>query len=305
VDADFYLDTGNGDVYQKQAGAWVKVANLQGPGGAPGTNGAPCSVWYQGSSAPTVALGIDGDYYLDTLNGNVYNKQSGAWVLIANLIGPPGASGSAGTPGSVWYDGAGAPALTYNNGDFYLDHSTGDVYEQQAGAWVKVGNIQGPPGPPGTPGSLWYHGNGGGVWSSTGTNLMGPVGPQVQAATCHDGVGAPPAALGSDGDDYLDTGTTLGDVYAKQADAWAKVGNIRGPAGPTGALGSVWYNGSLPPSPAAGSDGDYFLDTNTGNVYKKAFCRRRLAHQPSAVLASSPGRAYAKGRLTFTRRVAP
>lgn len=56
-------------------------------------------------------------------------------------------SGSPGTPGSKWYEGAGAPSTTHNDGDFYLNVSNGDVYEQASGSWGSpIGNIQGPSG---------------------------------------------------------------------------------------------------------------------------------------------------------------
>jgi hypothetical protein len=68
--------------------------------------------------------------------------------------GTPGLTGAAGTPGlngATWYQGGGAPAAALgNNNDFYLNTAAGagdgDVYQKQAGAWVKVGNIEGPAG---------------------------------------------------------------------------------------------------------------------------------------------------------------
>jgi hypothetical protein len=68
--------------------------------------------------------------------------------------GPAGPQGLAGTPGAngaTWYEGSGVPpAATGNVNDFYLNLAAGtgdgDVYQKQAGGWVKVGNIEGPPG---------------------------------------------------------------------------------------------------------------------------------------------------------------
>jgi hypothetical protein len=51
---------------------------------------------------------------------------------------------------------------------------------------------------------------------------------------------------------------------------------VEGPEGPTGATGatgaagSVWRNGSGAPSNSLGVNGDYYLDTATGNVYTKS-----------------------------------
>ena len=52
-----------------------------------------------------------------------------------------------GDPGSVWYNGAVAPTTLYNDGDYYLNTSNGNYYEQQSGAWVLIGNLTGPAGP--------------------------------------------------------------------------------------------------------------------------------------------------------------
>ena len=51
-----------------------------GPLGNPGTAGAPGSVWFNGSGVPSGATGANGDYYLDTATGNVYQKVSGSWT---------------------------------------------------------------------------------------------------------------------------------------------------------------------------------------------------------------------------------
>jgi hypothetical protein len=52
--------------------------------------------------------------------------------------------------GSAWHDGNGAPADSFaNNGDYYLDDATGDVYAKQNGVYEKVAAIKGPQGIPG------------------------------------------------------------------------------------------------------------------------------------------------------------
>src|ERR1700748_2246806 len=42
------------------------------------------------------------------------------------------------------------------------------------------------------------------------------------------------------------------------------------PGGPTGAAGSVWYNGNGVPSSGLGGNADYYLDDLTGKVYSKS-----------------------------------
>jgi hypothetical protein len=63
-------------------------AGTAGSGGAAGT---PGSVWRNGTGAPSAGLGINGDYYLDDANGDVYFKASGAYTIVSNIQGPSGA----------------------------------------------------------------------------------------------------------------------------------------------------------------------------------------------------------------------
>jgi hypothetical protein len=102
ADGDFYLDSSNGDVYQQTAGNWSLTGNLSGPvgplgpigpQGLQGLPGTPGATWYEANGAPTPTTGIDNDFYLDTANGDVYQKQTGTWTVVANLAGPGGAAG--------------------------------------------------------------------------------------------------------------------------------------------------------------------------------------------------------------------
>jgi hypothetical protein len=130
-----------------------------GATGPTGAAGAPGSVWRNGTGAPSSGLGANGDYYLDDATGNVYLKASGAYSIVANILGPAGstgatgsagstgATGAAGAPGSVWRDGVGAPSSGLGiNGDYYLNDSNGDVYLKASGAYSIVTNIRGPAG---------------------------------------------------------------------------------------------------------------------------------------------------------------
>ncbi len=131
-----------------------------GPQGVPGARG---SLWSTGSGTPT-ATGQNGDLYLDTSSGEVYEVVSGTWTMEANITGPQGAMGARGISGSqglqgpqgpqgvpgargsLWSTGSGTPTATGQSGDLYLDTSTGDVYELVAAAWVLKANIKGPQG---------------------------------------------------------------------------------------------------------------------------------------------------------------
>lgn len=130
-----------------------------GPPGTPGAPGAPGAVWYAGAGAPSGGTGINGDFYLNETNGDVYTKSLGSWTIIANIRGPAGANGTNGTNGtngvngSTWSSGSGVPSGgTGVNGDYYFRTSNGDVYLKTAGTWSVIANITGPAGATGATG---------------------------------------------------------------------------------------------------------------------------------------------------------
>lgn len=63
------------------------------------------SVWRNGAEVPSNAVGADGDYYLRTINGDIYQRQDGSYVAVANIRGPGGQPGAGvpngGTTGQV------------------------------------------------------------------------------------------------------------------------------------------------------------------------------------------------------------
>jgi hypothetical protein len=98
-----------------------------GSQGLPGINGTNGATWYEGNGVPASATGANNDLYLNTANGDVYQKQAGLWVKVGNIQGPPGTPGNAGAgitavnaafvscdvPGSASLTGT-APDLTLN-----------------------------------------------------------------------------------------------------------------------------------------------------------------------------------------------
>ena len=82
-----------------------------GPTGATGPAGADGAKWFSGSGAPSGALGVNGDLYLNTVNGDLYQKASGTWSVIDNLTGPTGATGSTGATGPTGPAGADGQAI--------------------------------------------------------------------------------------------------------------------------------------------------------------------------------------------------
>jgi len=130
---------------------------LPGQDGADGTDG---STWITGSTTPNDTLGLDGDLYLNTTNGDVYEKVSGTWGSpIANIAGQDGTNGqdgADGTDGATWFSGNTVP----DNGvgspnDFYFDTSTRDVYKKSlANEWGSpIANLRGDDGAAGTDGT--------------------------------------------------------------------------------------------------------------------------------------------------------
>lgn len=60
----------------------------QGPQGQPGLSGADGqdgTILHVGSGAPGAGLGVDGDQYIDTDNGDIYTKITGTWQLQGNI----------------------------------------------------------------------------------------------------------------------------------------------------------------------------------------------------------------------------
>jgi hypothetical protein len=100
IAGDLFLDTSTGNVDELAAGTWTLEGNIEGPAGttgltgavggqgpqgstgAPGVAGARGSLWSTGTGAPSLVTGrADGDLYLDTASGNVYELLSGTWTL--------------------------------------------------------------------------------------------------------------------------------------------------------------------------------------------------------------------------------
>lgn len=136
-----------------------------GSGGSGGTGDG--AKWFNGEGAPSSGLGDNGDYYLDSLTGDVYNKQSGSWSVIMNIKGEKGEQGPQGEQGE---QGPAGPAG--EKGEQGLQGPKGDTGEQgPIGPQGEKGDTgeQGPIGPQGEPGtdgtdgkdgSMWYNGEG-------------------------------------------------------------------------------------------------------------------------------------------------
>jgi predicted RNA-binding Zn ribbon-like protein len=65
------------------------------------TEGAQVEQWLSGTGAPAGTTGNAGDWYIDSTNGNFYEKtDASTWTLRGSLAGPQGPAGPTGPPGS-------------------------------------------------------------------------------------------------------------------------------------------------------------------------------------------------------------
>jgi hypothetical protein len=250
-DGDFRVCTDTYQYYVCKAGTWHS-----GGLGAAGTK------FYNGAGVPSSGLGIDGDYYIRTATGDLYERESSAWSVILNLkgadgapgaagatgaqgakgdTGDAGAAGSAGSPGATGADGktvrngSGAPSSGLGvDGDFYYDPGAVLMYGPKAsGAWSGGVSLRGAAGSNGTNGSNGAAGANGATWSA--------------------GNGAPSNGTGANGDFYFRNDT--GAVYLKTAGAWSSIANLTGPAGANGANGTNGADGSAGANGTNGTNG--------------------------------------------------
>lgn len=89
----------------------------QGEQGETGPAGEDGSVWYTGAGIPATAVGVDGDLYLNTNTGDVYQKASGAWSAVDNITGPEGDRGLMGPQGPAGTGGENATIVVTANVD--------------------------------------------------------------------------------------------------------------------------------------------------------------------------------------------
>ncbi|SNW62029.1 Collagen-like protein [Orpheovirus IHUMI-LCC2] len=78
------------------------------------------------------------------------------------------------------------------------------------------------------------------------------------------GVGVPDQSLGNDGDQYIDTSTNI--LYNKDLGVWVSQGSLQGPPGESGS--QILVGNGIPP-PNIGVDGDYYINNNGAQLYRK------------------------------------
>lgn len=114
-----------------------------GANGTDGTDGAPGSRWYTDAGLPAPGLGIVGDFYLDSVTGDYYEKTGpGTWTFQGTL-------GGGGTSNDS-YTGLAAEDLAagdfcYTDGFSQIALASADVPGNQCTGFVKVASLAGTP----------------------------------------------------------------------------------------------------------------------------------------------------------------
>jgi hypothetical protein len=191
-----------------------------------------------GVGAPSKAIGIDGDFYIDTKNLNIYGpKMKKKWPKAVSLKGSDGSNGTDGKSGS--------------DGKTVTNAST------VAGP---VG-VQGFPGLPGTQGDVGPKGEQGlrGEAGATGTQgIVGPIGVQGPIGLTGVTGSQGPAGSGSQGAPGA-TGATgaqgPGGATGAQGPSGSGATGAQGPAGATGASGANGSVGATGPEGPTGPTG--------------------------------------------------
>jgi len=191
-----------------------------------------------GFGAPSNAVGIDGDFYIDSKNLNIYGpKMKKKWPKAVSLKGANGLDGTDGKSGSDGKTVTNASTVAGPSGVQGFQGIPGDIGskgEQGLRGEVGATGEQGIAGPAGAQGSI-------GLTGATG--IQGPAGFGSQGA---------PGATGATG------AQGPGGASGSQGPAGSGATGAQGPAGPTGtngATGSVGATGSTGAQGATGPTG--------------------------------------------------
>ena len=275
---------------------WRENTNVWEDVFIPGNAGNDGASILNGTSNPSNAVGQDGEFYINTSTWTIFGpKTSGAWGSGTSIVGPTGAQGAVGpqgpqgiqgdpgiSPGGLSWKGSYNPATTYVTDDTVLYN--GSSY------WVYNGPVTGVT--PTSNGAEWALLSVGGATGPQGP--IGPTGPQGPAGAT--------GPIGPQGPQGL-TGPTGATGATGPAGPQGPTGNTgaTGPAGATGAQGIAGIdgksilNGTSDPTNLIGTDGDFFINKNTWNI----FGPKVAGAWPAGVQLSNP---YSIPQLTTAQR---
>ena len=191
-----------------------------------------------GFGAPSNAVGIDGDFYIDSKNLNIYGpKMKKKWPKAVSLKGSNGLDGTDGKSGSDGKTVTNASTVAGPSGVQGFQGAPGDIGpkgEQGLRGEVGATGEQGVAGPAGAQGSI---------------GLTGAIGIQGPAGFGSQGAPGATGATGAQGP---------GGATGSQGPSGSGATGAQGPAGPTGtsgANGNVGATGSTGPQGATGPTG--------------------------------------------------
>ena len=235
-----------------------------------------------GFGAPSNAIGIDGDFYIDTKNLNIYGpKMKKKWPKAVSLKGSNGLDGTDGKSGSDGKTITNASTVAGPIGVQGFQGAPGDIGpkgEQGLRGEVGATGEQGVAGPAGAQGAI-------GLTGAIG--IQGPAGFGSQGApgaTGATGAQGPSGATGSQGPSG--SGATGPQGPAGPTGTSGANGNVgaTGSTGPQGATGPTGLTGAQGTSGAAGSTGATGLSIGLfGNI---SFANNLLGG-PSSTTSSS------------------
>jgi hypothetical protein len=197
-----------------------------------------------GSGVPAKSIGIDGDFYIDIKNANLYGpKTKGTWKVATSLRASEsktkatpvsGAVGAAGAVGAVGAKGA--------TGDRGLTGATGE--RGSIGATGAAGNpgvkgdtgLTGPAGAIGIQGTNGLSGTKGDIGATGATGVAGANG--IAGVTGLTGLAGANGATGSTGPVGTTGATGAAGVSTAKSNSIAFTGNLAGSAGSTKASDS-------------------------------------------------------------------
>ena len=155
-----------------------------------------------GKGAPTNAIGVDGDFYMDTLKFDLYGpKANGHWPAPVSLRGPAGTNGVNGTAGKNGASGGPGSAISVAG----AKGPQGSTGAQGPQGFTGPQGVQGVQGVPGTAGINGDTGPAGPTGPARPTGPAGPVGSTGAAGPA--GAAGPTGPAGATGNTGA-TGTT-------------------------------------------------------------------------------------------------
>ncbi|UPK03089.1 collagen-like protein [Bradyrhizobium sp. 170] len=161
---DFYINTTSNYLFGPKAGSWPPGTSLigpQGPQGIQGVQGNPGPQGIQGIQGvpgldgntvlygavdPTGAVGVNGNFYINTTTNFIYGpKAGGAWPAGTSLIGPQGPKGDQGQQGEQGLQGVqgiqgeqGEEGPQGPPGEVPEAPTDGQTYGRKSAAWSPI-----------------------------------------------------------------------------------------------------------------------------------------------------------------------